>query len=433
MANQKHLVLSDRIKIEIGLKESLSFKAIAKDLNKDCTTISKEIRSHFFIRKTGARRNPFNDCLVRINCGVRHLCNPCTKQGHGNRPCGFCLKCSSLCQFYIKETCNRLKNPPYVCNGCENLTKCTLEKAFYSAEYAQNEYEIFRSESRSGISITESEAIKLDKFISPLILKGQSIHHICSSNPDVIMYSEKTIYNYVDYNIFSARNIDLPRKVRYRPRKSVSNYKVDKKCRCNRTYDDFLAFLKGSPDIPVVEIDSILGVKGGKVLLTIHFTKSELMLAFLRDSNDSRSVLDIFDKLYLELGHDIFMKLFPLILTDNGSEFSNPSAIEYDSYGNLRTRIFYCDPSAPYQKGAAENNHELIRRVVPKRNSFDSFCQDDINLMMNHINSYNRKKLNNRTPHDVFSFFYGPDVVNKLGLELIPPNDVVLQPSLLKK
>jgi len=433
MAIQKHLVLSDRIKIELGLKESLSFKAIGRDLDKDCTTISKEVRYHFFIRKTGARGNPFNDCLVRRDCGVRHLCNPCTKHGHGNRPCCFCLKCSSLCQLYVKETCNRLKKPPYVCNGCEKLAKCTLEKAFYSAEYAQNEYEICRSESRSGISITEDEAKNIDKFISPLILKGQSIHHICSSNPDLIMYSEKTIYNYVDYNIFSARNIDLPRKVRYRPRKSVSNYKVDKKCRLNRTYDDFLAFLKINPDIPVVEMDSVLGIKGGKVILTVHFTKSELMLAFLRDSNDSRSVLDIFDKLYLELGPDIFKKLFPLILTDNGSEFSNPSAIEYDAQGNPRTRIFYCDPSAPYQKGAAENNHELIRRVVPKGNGFNSFCQDDISLMMNHINSYNRKKLNNRTPHNVFSFFYGSDVVNKLNLDFITPNDVVLQPSLLKK
>jgi len=285
-----------------------------------------------------------------------------------------------------------LIKPPYVCNGCGKRNKCTLEKALYSAVYAQNEYELCRSESRSGIAISEDEVKGLDKFISPLIRNGHSIHHICINNPDMIMHSEKTIYNYVDYNLFSARNLDLPRKVRYRPRKSISHFKIDKKCRIGRTYNDFLAFMKINQDIPIVEIDAVEGIKGGKVILTIHFTESQLMLAFLRDANDSRSVIDIFDMLYIELGYDLFKELFPLILTDNGSEFSNPSAIEFDSKDNQRTRIFYCDPSAPYQKGAAENNHEFIRRIVPKGNSFNSFYQADISLMMNHINSYNRNQ-----------------------------------------
>lgn len=51
---------------------------------------------------------------------------------------------------------------------------------------------------------------------------------------------------------------------------------------------------------------------------------------------------------------DNFDKLFPVILTDNGNEFSNLYAIEFDKMGNRRTRIFYCDPSSPYQKGSVE-------------------------------------------------------------------------------
>jgi len=60
-------------------------------------------------------------------------------------------------------------------------------------------------------------------------------------------------------------------------------------------------------------------------------------------------------------------------------EFSNPFAIEFDKEGKRRTHIFYCDPSSPYQKGAAENNHELIRRIVPKGDSFNPYAQEDIN------------------------------------------------------
>lgn len=96
------------------------------------------------------------------------------------------------------------------------------------------------------------------------------------------------------------------------------------------------------------------------------------MIAFLRDANDSQSVLAVFDRLYLELHPDIFMSIMPLVLTDNGSEFSNPRDIEFDRLGNPRTRIFYCVPSSTGQKGAAEKNHEFIRYVLPKGTSFDS-------------------------------------------------------------
>lgn len=413
------------------LKDSFSFKAIARELSRDCTTVSKEIKHHITVKKTGSYGKAFNNCAHRLVCKHSYLCdNP----NCPTRYCRSCSKCSNFCSNYKEYLCPLLLKPPYVCNGCNNLRYCTLQKSSYSAATAQKEYELCLFESRSGITITEDEILRLDGIISPLIQRGQSIHHICSNNRDAIMHSEKSIYNYIDYSLFSARNIDLPRKVVYRPRKkNSSNFKVDKSCRIGRTYQDFLLFMKEHPDTPIVEMDSVEGTKGGKVLLTIHFTDSQFMLAFIRDSNTSRSVIDVFQNLYWELAPDVFLELFPVILTDNGSEFSNPEAIEFDKLGNPITRIFYCDPSAPYQKGAAENNHEMIRRVVPKGQSFNSYEQKDITLMMNHINSYGRKKLNDRSPHSVFSFLHGAKTLVKLDSNLIAPNDIILSPSLLKK
>ncbi len=90
----------------------------------------------------------------------------------------------------------------------------------------------------------------------------------------------------MDCNLFSARNLELPRKVKYRPRKKAAgHFKVDKSCRIGRTYKDFLLFMKEHPDTPIVEMDSVEGVKGGKILLTIHFTDSQFMLAFIRNAN----------------------------------------------------------------------------------------------------------------------------------------------------
>jgi len=133
------------------------------------------------------------------------------------------------------------------------------------------------------------------------------------------------------------------------------------------------------------------------------------------------------------LSYEMFLTLFPVILTDNGSEFSNPLAIEFNNLGQQRTHVFYCDPSAPYQKGAVENNHEFIRRIIPKGKSFDAYTQDDINLMLSHINSYGRKKLNNQSPTLVFSFLHKDDILKKLGIGIIQPNDIILTPQLLKK
>ena len=149
--------------------------------------------------------------------------------------------------------------------------------------------------------------------------------------------------------------------------------------------------MKENPDTPVVEMDTVEGVKGGKVLLTLHFLEAQFMPAFLRGANTSQSVINVFNVLYEKLGTTTFQRLFPVILTDNGSEFTNPLKLEFDDQNIRRTRIFYCDKSAPQQKGSLENNHEFIQRIVPKGNSFDSFTQDDINLMMNHINSYRRR------------------------------------------
>ncbi len=157
------------------------------------------------------------------------------------------------------------------------------------------------------------------------------------------------------------------------------------------------------------------------------------MLAFLWDFNDSQSVINIFDRLYLELRCDTFLSLMPLILTDNGSEFSNPKAIEFDKQGNRRTHLFYCDPSSPGQKGSAEKNHEFIRCVLPKGTSFDHLTQKDIDLLMDNINSYSRESLGNKCPYDMFEFLYGSKILSMLNCHKIAPNEITLTPALLKQ
>jgi IS30 family transposase len=311
---------------------------------------------------------------------------------------------------------------------------CTLEKHLYDARSAQKEYEELRSESRSGYNLTEKELKQLNSVMSPLLKNGQSIHHILTNNPDKILRCEKTIYAYVDNGLFDGRNVDMPRKVRFRPRKKKSvELKVDKACRMGRTYDDYIKFREDHPELPVVELDSVEGIKGGAVLLTIHFVLQKFQLAYKRKANDSQSVIDIFNSLYDLLGKELYMKLFPILLADNGTEFSNPEALEFGPDGERRSWVFYCNPSAPNEKGACENNHEFIRRVIPKGKDIGKYSQEQINLMMNHINSYSRPELGNKPPYAMLAFHYGRRLLKKLGFEKIQPNDIILKPSLLRK
>ena len=427
-----YTTFEERLEIENGLRENLSFGEIAKRLGKDRSTVSREVKKYAVTEKSGYGAAAYNACVRRPNCTKSHVCKgDCSRKSV--KYCKLCGRCNDFCPNFEEQTCIVRMKPPYVCNACEERNRCTLEKTLYSATVAQKMADRNISESRRGVFAAESELAALNELVTPLILQGHSVHQIYANNVDSLMCSEKTLYNYIDNGFFDARNIDLPRKVRYRPRKKKREFKVDKGCYIGRNYLDYQQFLSKNPNAHTVQMDSVIGAVGGKVLLTVHFPDTSFMLAFLRNTNTSQSVIDIFDRLYMTLGRDSFEKLFPVILTDRGSEFSNPAAIERSPGGIFRTRVFFCDPNSAYQKGSLEVNHELIRRVLPKGTTFDNLEQADIHRMMNHINSYRRKKLGNKTPYEAFASFYGETALQKLGCESVPSNSVIITPKLLKR
>jgi IS30 family transposase len=429
MAKNKHLTDEERLKIEHLLGEQTSLKQIAAKLDKHISTISREIRARAVASDKGAAHRVRNRCIQRTDC---HKIQLCENKPNCTRRCSTCSKCNEVCPDFAEEVCIKLYETPYVCNGCMDEYQCTLRKRYYINRKAHEAYREMLVESRVGANITEDELLALDEFVSPLILRGQSVHHIVTQNADQLNVGKNSIYRYVSGGLLNAKNIDMPRVCRMKPRKTKPViHKVDSKCRVGRTYAEYEAYIKENP-VSVVEMDSVIGRVGGKVLLTLMFTSCDFMFAFIRERNTSQSVIDIFERLHALVGVKSFKALFPLLLTDNGSEFSNPLRLEFDAEGNKRTTVFYCDPNASFQKPHVEVNHEFIRRVLPKGKSFDSLEQSDIDLMTSHINSYPREKLGDKSPLDVFAFIYGQDILDKLGISRIPANEILLKPSLLK-
>ena len=433
MNPSKHLTLQDRQNIELMLNAKKDFTEIAQAIGKHKSTISREVRAHVVYIRVGAKGVGYNSCKNRYGCRKTNVCTKCNSPQRF-KLCHRCSLCNINCSDFEKEICSRHVKPPYVCNGCGKRSFCTLEKKVYVGNDAHEEYRNLLIQSRTGGSFSEEELLRLDRLISPLIQQGQSPHHVYVTNNDSIMVSERTIYRLIDSRSISAMNLDLPRKMKFKARRKKKEFKVDKACRIGRDFNCFLKFMEENPDLPVTQLDSVEGKKGGKVLLTIHFVKCEMMLAFLRDANTAKSVSDIFDSLYEELGDAEFESIFKVCLADNGSEFSNPMAIEFDPVdGVRRTRVFYCDPNAPYQKGSAERNHEFIRNFIPKGTDLGKYTQDDITLMMNHINSYSRESLGNKCPFDVFRFFYGDELLKLLGCVTIPAQQITLNRSVFRK
>lgn len=421
-----HLTLDEREYIEHELMNNTSFADIAKYLGKDKTTISKEIKKHR-IRKEGQSIHiGFNKCARRYNCHRKNICSTrCKKE------CKQCKDCNSVCPDFEDGICFRLKHSPYVCNGCSNRFNCRSTKYYYRALPSFNKYKNILSESRQGINMTELELSNLDKLISPLIKKGQSISHIYQTHDNPC--SRSTLYRYLSKNCFSVGPIDLPRKVRMKKRREKRIEPKYTKAMTNRTYEDFQKYIELHTELPIVEMDTVEGVKGGRVLLTFLFRNSRLMLAFILYEKTQKEVLRVFNMLEYELGNELFEKTFPIILTDNGAEFGNPLSLEFNEEGIGRTRIFYCNPRASYQKGMLEKNHEFIRYVLPKGTPFERLLQTDINLMINHINSLGRASLNWFSPIDVAKFTLDKEVIKKLNLVKISPDKIHLNTKLLKK
>jgi IS30 family transposase len=432
--DRKHLTLSQRIIIEKGLENNESFSEIARKTEKDPSTISKEVRRHV-IHHTKKDRNRDIPCVNRPGCRIRSLCNNkgCIKL------CKICSEpdfyCTGICPDYKETVCEKLDKPPYVCNGCPKKINCLLKKSYYSAKYADDCYHDLLVSSREGINQTPVDIAMLDSLISPLLLKGQSLAHIYAHHASEIPCCRKTLYNYIDKSVFSARNIDMRRRVRYKLRKRPTRVSISaREFRIGRTYDDFQKLMKEKPDIPVVEMDTVEGSKGNgsKVFLTMLFRNCSLMLIFLLEEKTTECVTKVFDWLTNELGIETFRELFPVILTDNGSEFQKPERLECDIYGKIRTKIYYCNPHSSWQKGMLEKNHEYIRLIIPKGRGLDRYTPEHTTLLMNNINSEARDSLNGCTPFKLSQMLLNNRLHKALHLEEIAPDDVTLCPELLK-
>ena len=385
MTKHKHLTLSDRNDIQLGLERGETFKAIGQLILKDPTTVSKEVKRNKQIRDSTSNNLP----------------------------------------------CPLLDKAPFVCNGCpKRRQNCGYQKIFYLAKQAQKQYEQTLVEAREGTPLNSQTFWDMDKIISEGVKKGQHIYHILKThNLDV---SSSTVYRHIRKGYLSIAPIDLTRAVKFKERRTSNLPSIPKEAKKGRSYEDFQNYLVLNQLDSWLEMDTVMGRMGGKVLLTFNLSFCNFIFARLLEN---KTALEVTKHLYdikntLHEADKDFFQLFPVILTDNGGEFARVKDIEMDIRGEIK--LFFCDPNRSDQKGRIEKNHTLIRDILSKGTSFDNLTQEDINLVCSHVNSVKRAALNGKSAYELFAFTYGEEIPKLLGISKIPAEDVCQSSKLLQ-
>ena len=344
----KHISLEDRKNIELGIIEGLSKSQIAKKINRHPTTIANEIKKHRKLKP----RNTFNMDSICI-----HL-----KE---------CHRCVKKCEKYQEPSCNRRDRNIGACNSCPNIKSCKLDKYFYYANKANENYLYTLVDARVGVNLDYPELKQIATIIKPLLDKGQSLYQILETHKEITQCA-KTLYTYIEMGLFKEFGIDC-----FSLRKQVSRRIKSKKLKKRRQpinyegreYKDYLEYVKAHPFEHTTEMDTVYNSQSGPFIQTFYFENTGLMIGFLHKEKTSASMASTLDKLQEILEVDYYSH-FSLLLTDRGSEFEKYELFENNIQLNeSRGHIFYCDPQRPDQKPHVENNHNFVRDILPnKRN-----------------------------------------------------------------
>ena len=420
---QSHLMFGDRQIIQKGIENGSSKKAIADLLGKDKSTIGKEIKLH---RELAYKFKLPLECAAYPHCRFNRIC-------------------TTNCTDFVQFTCARRDRSPGACNGCGKYSSCRFNKFKYYADHAHSAYRDTLVESRSGVNATVSTIRKLGELIKPLLEKGQSVYAILEAHPEIGL-SEKTVYTYIETGVFREAGITIncldlkkqvrrspPKKLKFKPRRDLSYTKG----RTSKEYDEYMA---ANPNARVVQMDTVYNDStNGPFIQTFKFLRYDLLLCLYHEEKTALDMLAGINLLDEILGHDLFNREVEVIKTDRGSEFTCADQAEVRSDGTRRTRMFFCDPMASWQKGSIENVHLLLREICPKGcdlKAIGLIDQHACNIISENINSYPKEKLNGKSSFQLLEFLSRPTAKKfyEFGLHNISNSDeVILKPYVLKK
>lgn len=422
----KHLDKSKREIILNGLNQGLKAKQIGVLVGLDPTNISREIKKHRVLKKFSKAEDmsKCKTCTNKIGCEKHKACylESCNKR---------CVGCqrTNRCNNYLEFKCNRIMRFPFVCDGCKKIDICPLDKYRYYPTIAEQSYRRNLVESRKGINQTPEDFKIINEAVLNGVDKGQSIYHIANSLEDVKV-SSSTIYRYIHNEYLTVQVHDLPKVVTLKKRKKKisSQYEYLENKGMDRTghlYKDWIIYQAKNRIVMFWEMD-FLGVPhcSSKMILTLTIPQISFIMLYIIKNPDNNKVLSIFNNLEQELGINEFKKIFEAIVTDRDCKFNDINGFEFNSSGEKRTTLFFCDSGMSNQKPNIENINSQLRLFIDKKADISNVTQDQCYELASHLNSRLLNSLGASSPIDAFIQIYGEETLSKIHQHKIEPKYV---------
>jgi len=434
----KQLTLKERREIEEGLTRGDSFREIARTIGRSPSTVSREVRENRHVRAFKRRKSA---CRGRNWCKRVGVCAECLRDGAYCAGCD-ARDCRDHCKAYADQiACDALVSAPWVCNGCrKNRYGCNRQNRFvYDARVAQKASDGRRSDSRKGIDMPKERAEVALAHIKDGLSRGLSPYEISVLYADVVGVHRSTIYRWVEAGYGGLTNLELERKVGFRPRRKAARRPTSHSPK--RSHDEFCKLPKGLRDART-ELDSVVGRSvDGQAVLTLYNLPCHVQLALLVSAHDCASVKKALSDVRSAMPEEMHSRWMRVGLTDNGDEFADEDGIgellgERVVDGRLEVRLYYCDPRQSQQKGGCEKNHTEVRQILEKGMfAFDELNGRDMAVLMSHVNSNPREALGGKSPIQMLRFVYGDAAAEALldafGIREVGRDELTLKPEIL--
>lgn len=267
----------------------------------------------------------------------------------------------------------------------------------YSADIGQQKHDY--NGTAKGTALKIANDYELVEYIEKLIIEEKYSPYAAAERIKAegerfsTTISYKTIYNYIDKEIFpnlTNKHLPVKRTVKKRNydtvRTAINNSKGTSISERNQE-------IETREEYGHWEMDTVVGKKKtSTVLLVLSERKTRQEMIFKMKSKSQYCVVKELDKLERKLGSKKFREIFKTITCDNGCENLDFEGIERSAITKKnRTKVYYAHPYSAWERGTNENINKLIRRFIPKGADIGEFSHERIKMIEYWINNYPRR------------------------------------------
>jgi IS30 family transposase len=202
--------------------------------------------------------------------------------------------------------------------------------------------------------------------------------------------SKDTVYSFIYKNHPELIKKHFRRKWKKYQRKRKEKYQLDER----RMIQDRPVNIELRKIVWHWEWDTIIGKNRKWAIFTNVERKSWYLFTKKLKNKSWNEVLNAF----IEMNNKIPKDKIKTTTVDNWREFAQHKMIEYFT----NTKIYFANPYCSWERWTNENTNWLIRWYISKKTDFRKIKKDYLEEITKEINLRPRKRLNYKTPYEVF-------------------------------